>query len=148
MFTIERCDFVDPRWIALRAELWPDLTLEQHQDDLAKLRVIDSRPLVGFLATENGRAIGFAEAALRRAGVNGCDTLNVAFLEGIWVQPAHRRRGIARALIQATEKWARKIGCTEFGSDALLENVEGHRMHVALGFQETERVVYFRKRLT
>ncbi len=57
---------------------------------------IDHRPLQAFLALEDGVAIGFAEAALRRAGVNGCDTLNVAFLEGIWVQPQHRRRGIAR----------------------------------------------------
>jgi len=147
MFTIERCDRVDPRWIALRAKLWPELTVEQHQEDLAKLRAIDSRPLVGFLAIENDQAIAFAEAALRRAGVNGCDTLNVAFLEGIWVHPEHRRRGIARELITAAEQWARRIGCTEFGSDALLENTEGHRMHAALGFEETERVVYFRKKL-
>jgi aminoglycoside 6'-N-acetyltransferase I len=148
MFTIERCDRVDPRWIALRAELWPDLTIEQHQDDLAKLRAIDSRPLVGFLAIEGAQTIGFAEAALRRAGVNGCDTLNVAFLEGIWVQPAHRRRGVGRALIEAAEKWARSVGCKEFGSDALLENTMGQTMHHALGFEETERVVYFRKKLT
>jgi aminoglycoside 6'-N-acetyltransferase I len=148
MFTIERLEFVDPRWIALRAELWPELTVEQHQDDLAKLRAIDSRPLVGFLALDDNKAVGFAEAALRRAGVNGCDTLNVAFLEGIWVQPHYRRRGIASALIAATEQWARKIGCTEFGSDALLHNTVSHSMHAALGFEETERVVYFRKRLT
>ena len=147
MFTIERLEFIDPRWISLRVELWPEMTVEQHQDELAKLRAIDSRPLVGFLAIEDGKAIGFAEAALRRAGVNGCDTLNVAFLEGIWVDPVHRRRGIARALIGAAETWARRIGCTEFGSDALLENTQGHIMHRALGFEETERIVYFRKKL-
>ena len=32
-------------------------------------------------------------------------------------------------------------------SDALLENAESHHMHAGLGFEETERVVYFRKEL-
>lgn len=32
-------------------------------------------------------------------------------------------------------------------SDALLENVSSHCMHRGLGFEETERVVYFRKDL-
>lgn len=31
--------------------------------------------------------------------------------------------------------------------DALIDNVASHRMHAAVGFQETERVVYFRKYL-
>jgi aminoglycoside 6'-N-acetyltransferase I len=37
------------------------------------------------------------------------------------------------------------MGCSEFASDTLLDNVESHKFHAALGFQETERVVYFRK---
>ena len=35
----------------------------------------------------------------------------------------------------------------EIASDAQLENVEGHAFHTAIGFEETERVVYFRRRL-
>ena len=31
--------------------------------------------------------------------------------------------------------------------DALIDNVDAHRVHRALGFVETERVVYFCKRL-
>jgi aminoglycoside 6'-N-acetyltransferase I len=33
-------------------------------------------------------------------------------------------------------------------SDALLENTDSHAMHRALGFEEAERVVYFRKLLS
>jgi aminoglycoside 6'-N-acetyltransferase I len=40
--------------------------------------------------------------------------------------------------------WGRAQGCSEFASDAELENVDSHAMHRALGFVETERVVYFR----
>ena len=47
----------------------------------------------------------------------------------------------------AVEAWAREKGCSELASDALLESAESHRMHAGLGFEETERVVYFRKEL-
>ncbi len=58
-----------------------------------------------------------------------------------------RRQGVARSLCKAVAAWGRAAGCREFGSDALLDNVEGHAFHIASGFEETERVVYFRKSL-
>jgi aminoglycoside 6'-N-acetyltransferase I len=90
---------------------------------------------------------GFAEAAIRRDYVNGCETSPVAFVEGIHVVPEHRRQGVAGALIAAVEQWARDQGLRELASDALIENSQSHAMHRALGFSETERVVYFRKAL-
>jgi aminoglycoside 6'-N-acetyltransferase I len=71
----------------------------------------------------------------------------VAFLEGIFVEPEHRNRGLARLLCRAVETWARRLRCSEFASDVLLENTASQGMHKALGFEETERVVYFRKPL-
>ena len=91
--------------------------------------------------------MGFAEATLRMDNVNGCATSPVAFLEGIYVERWARRQGVARALVGVVEQWGREMGCREFASDALLENVGSHSMHRGLGFQETERVVYFRKDL-
>jgi aminoglycoside 6'-N-acetyltransferase I len=41
----------------------------------------------------------------------------------------------------------RDQGCREFASDALLDNSGSLAAHAACGFEETERVVYFRKRL-
>jgi aminoglycoside 6'-N-acetyltransferase I len=79
--------------------------------------------------------------------VNGCDTSPVAFLEGIYVRPNWRRRGIARRLCEAVEDWAGAMGCLELASDALLENNASHQMHTELGFEETERVVFYRKPL-
>jgi aminoglycoside 6'-N-acetyltransferase I len=71
----------------------------------------------------------------------------VAFLEGIFVTPEARGQGVARALVGAVEDWAREQGCTEFASDAALENSVSHNMHRALGFAETQRVVFFKKML-
>jgi aminoglycoside 6'-N-acetyltransferase I len=45
------------------------------------------------------------------------------------------------------ENWAREGGFTELGSDCGLENLPSQDFHRALGFEETERVVYFRKEL-
>ena len=52
-----------------------------------------------------------------------------------------------RALIAAVEAWTREQGCTELASDALIDNAASHAAHAACGFEETERVVYFRKPL-
>lgn len=89
--------------------------------------------------------VGFAEASIRHDYVNGCDTSPVAFLEGIHVRPDHRHAGVARMLCRAVEEWSRSAGCTELASDADLQNEHGHAFHAAIGFEETERVVFFRK---
>ena len=84
---------------------------------------------------------------MRRDYVNGCATSPVGFLEGLYVDPARRRRGIARKLCRAVEDWAASLGCSEFASDVYLGNENSQRAHEALGFEETERVVYYRKQL-
>ena len=143
---IERCTRVDPRWVALRHELWPQSSRVAHGEELTEL-LAEQRPFAGFLAVSEGVATGFAEAAQRSDYVNGCDTRPVVFLEGIWVAPQYRRRGIARALIAAVEEWARELGCEELASDAAIDNSTSHAMHAAAGFEATERVVFFCKRV-
>lgn len=97
--------------------------------------------------SESNTALGFVEAAVRTDYVNGTQSAPVVFLEGLYVVPEARRRGVARALVGAVERWALDIGCREFASDALLENHVSHAVHRALGFEETERVVFFRRLL-
>jgi len=130
-------------WAALRQALWPGE--KGLADELPAMLATDG--LLNLIARDGGAAIGFAEAALRHDDVNGCETSPVVFLEGIYVSPAARRKGVARALVAAVADWALSLGVTEFASDALLENTDSHGMHAALGFAETERVVYFRKQI-
>lgn len=93
----------------------------------------------------DGAALGFVEASKRRDYVNGTDSSPVAFLEGIYVVPQFRHQGVARTLVGAVMNWARAQGCHELTSDSLLSHTDAHAAHMALGFEETERVVYFRK---
>lgn len=96
--------------------------------------------------TAEGSLVGFAEVDLRPY-VDGCRTSPVGYLEGWYVAPAFRRRGTGRALVRAAESWARSIGCAEFASDTGIANRVSQRAHRALGFEETERLVLFRRTL-
>jgi aminoglycoside 6'-N-acetyltransferase I len=136
-----------PAWGAMRLALWPDEVDVAAPAELA--HAIDAaRDAAAFLACDaGGVAIGFAEAALRHDYVNGTGSSPVGFLEGWYVTPDWRGHGVGRALVAAVERWSHERGCIELASDALLDNAQSHAAHAACGFEETERVVYFRKPL-
>jgi aminoglycoside 6'-N-acetyltransferase I len=131
-------------WIALRVQLWPEYPLEEHRSDAHEFLARGDRAVV-LVAKADGELVGFAEATLRVDYVNGSSSSPVTFLEGLYVAPRYRCQGVARALCGAIERWGSRNGCSEFASDALLDNELGRSVHAALGFRETERVVYFLK---
>jgi aminoglycoside 6'-N-acetyltransferase I len=92
----------------------------------------------------SGDVVGFAELSIR-SYAEDCVTDHVAYLEGWYVVPEARRRGVGSALVRAAEEWARSQGCTEFASDALIDNEVSAAAHRALGFQETVQIRCFRK---
>jgi aminoglycoside 6'-N-acetyltransferase I len=145
---IERCASVDQAgWLALREALWPDTPRPDHLAEMASF-LQDASRFAQFVAYDAaGEAVGFVEVSLRRDHVVGTRSSPVAYLEGIFVVPRHRRRGAAKDLLGAVARWAREQGCTELASDALLDNELSHAVHRALGFEETERAVFFRKDL-
>lgn len=144
---IKICDAADvAQWARLRASLWPSRSIQQHRQALAAKLDELGKGYVGFLAlSQTGDAVGFAEAALRHDHVNGCETSPVVFLEGIYVRPEDRRQGVAKRLCEAVEAWGVARGCSEFGSDALVRNIESHEFLTAMRFRERETVVFFRK---
>jgi len=135
-------------WLPLRHALWPDTSRAEHAAEAAAL--LRSKDCLSLLALVDNEPAGFAEAALRHGYVNGCEAAPgepVAFLEGLYVVPALRRRGIARALCERVADWARAQGVAELASDTSIDNHDSQAMHRALGFAETERVVFFRRAL-
>jgi aminoglycoside 6'-N-acetyltransferase I len=142
------CRTIDqPGWLALRQQLWPHCTREEHLSEMASF-LADRRRFAQFMEYDDaGAPVGFIEISLRTDYVNGADSSPVAFLEGIFVLPQARGSGVARRLVAEAEHWAKFMGCKELASDARLENTSSHAMHAALGFVETERVVFFKKAL-
>lgn len=134
-------------WLELRSALWPAGSMADHRADIERFLAGDRRePSEVLVAWDGETAVGLAELSIRNI-VDGCAPGRVGYLEGWYVVPAARRRGIGRMLVEAAERWARGQGCIEFGSDADIDNRASIAAHRALGFEETSRAVRFRKML-
>ena len=129
---------------SMRARLWPEGTRSLHLKELESQ--VRDRKFRAWVALKGREHLGFCEAYLRPYA-NGCDTMPIVFLEGIWVVPAWRGKGIGWSLLGAVEAWARSRGDSEMASDALLSNTLSRRRHRAWGFQALEKVECFSKRL-
>ena len=129
-------------WGRMRLALFPDLEPAFNEADMAALlRRPEQHVRLVFV---NDAAVGFVELALRNL-VDGCLSSPVGYLEGIWVAPEFRGRGLSTLLLESALEWAREQGCTEFASDSDLADVEAQAWHRANGFAETFRVVQFRR---
>ena len=130
-------------WLALRRALWPTCTAAESAQEIAG--ILRSHREGAFLALhESGTLVGFAELSTREY-VDGCHSSPVGYLEGIYVAPGYRNRGVGRALVAVGEAWAKSKGCAEMGSDTLLDNTESQAFHRSVGFREAERHVVFVK---
>jgi aminoglycoside 6'-N-acetyltransferase I len=143
------------QWLALRAALWPDENAAELAVEVARFFAEPSAQpgamleavLVAVDSDEPAaRLIGFAELS-RRPYADGCATSPVGYLEGWYVRPEQRGRGVGRALVAAAEAWARAQGCHELASDTELENTRSAAAHRALGFEEVTVLRCFRKAL-
>jgi aminoglycoside 6'-N-acetyltransferase I len=134
-----------PEWLRMRLALWPDGSEADWQHEIADILADPHQPV--FVAERpDGTLGGFLEVSLRKYA-DGCDSSPVGYLEGWYVDADLRRTGVGAALVQAAENWARAQGCTEMGSDTEIENRVSFRAHLALGYEEAERLIHFCKAL-
>ena len=133
----------------MRARLWPDADpAELAREARAFFDCVQAATVqVVFVAAEDGAApVGFIELAVR-AFSDGCVSSPVPHIEGWYVEPPARGRGIGRRLIEAAEAWSRAHGFSELASDTDVDNTASLRAHEACGFAEVERLIKFRKPL-
>lgn len=143
--SIRRAAPADLKQLArMRRRLVPDEDGEALDRELPAMLADESYAV--FVAEEQSALSGFVEVGIRSYAEGGPDG-PAAYIEGIWVEPEWRRRGIAGALLAAAEDWARGRGLDWLGSDALIDNAPSHAWHEAAGFAEVERLVVFGKRL-
>lgn len=133
--------------VVLRNALWPDEE-SSHRDELNKHFTGEHSHIdqVLLYETDAGEPVGFVELRVRNYA-EGSEEHAVPFLEGWYVSPDHRRQGVGRALIKASEDWALARGFSELASNALLENTDSLAAHEAVGFKEMERTVNYLKDL-
>ena len=136
-------------WARMRSQLYSDPDI-QEIDDWFEAADSGGTTFVGIAVLVadrgDGSLAGFVEIG-SRPYAEGCATTPAAYLEGWYVDPDVRRRGLGKRLIEAAEAWALSQGYAEIASDTVIENEISLGAHLALGYEEVERLICFRKRL-
>jgi aminoglycoside 6'-N-acetyltransferase I len=131
-------------WLRMRSALWPDCPLADHLSEMPEQLNDPARYGVFVVARDSGQLGGFLEASLR-AYADGCRTSPVGYIEGWYIDADLRQQGWGGELVTAAEQWAAALGCTEMASDCELDNDVSWRAHLALGYEEVNRAIQFRK---
>ena len=135
-----------PEWLRMRQTLWPDHTAEEFTMQSEEILNDPMQP-VFVVQRPDDKLGGFLEAGTRKYA-EGCETSPVGYIEGWYVDEDLRERGIGKALVEAAEEWARSQGLTEMASDTWLDNDVSIHAHLNMGYEETERLIHFAKKLT
>jgi ribosomal protein S18 acetylase RimI-like enzyme len=126
-------------------------------DDVLRLLAELGRPLVGddpdpqrqvfldhlafddaalLVVEDEGDVVGLASVWIRpRLGLIAPE----AWLAELYVDPAHRRRGAARSLLDACVREARRRGCQRLVLESAAHRDDAHAFYEAYGFLHTAR---------
>ncbi|MCM1988226.1 aminoglycoside 6'-N-acetyltransferase [Oceanirhabdus seepicola] len=131
--------------VSMALDLWPEDTVDELKEEFTEL--LESEDDEVFLYQVKGENIGFIHVAIRRDYVEGSDSSPVGYVEGIYVKPNYRKKGIARELVKKGEQWALSKGCCQMGSDIEYDNTISYDFHKKIGFKEANRIICFIKEI-
>ncbi|MBQ8293446.1 MAG: GNAT family N-acetyltransferase [Bacilli bacterium] len=129
----------------LAVQMWNSHTVDELEREF--IEELNSETTVFFIKFVNSLPVGFAQCSLRNDYVEGTESSPVGYLEGIFVIEEYRKNGFAKELLCACEMWAKDMGCIEFASDCELDNMTSLIFHIKMGFDETNRIICFKKKL-
>ena len=143
---IRKAAIDDHRILAeMAVQMWNGHSVHELETDFAE--TLKDEQSAFFIKYANEIPVGFAQCGLRTDYVEGTESSPVGYLEGIFVKEEFRKNGYAKELLDACEMWAKEIGCSEFASDCELENTASFKFHMAMGFDEANRIICFKKKL-
>jgi len=103
-------------WRSLRNAHWPSGAEDHEREIAAFFAGTAAEPQAVFLAERKGEVVAVMELSIRidLASLVG---VKVGYVEGFYIVPRCRGKGLARLLLRAAQEWSRKQGCTAFASD-------------------------------
>jgi len=132
-------------WLRMRLLLWPDVESPELLVEMDRM-LADPMTPVFVIQRQGGGLAGFIETGTRKYA-DGCVTAPVGYIEGWFVDEDLRGQGWGHRLVRAAEDWARSQGLKEMASDTWLDNEVSIRAHLAMGYEEVERLIHFAKTL-
>ncbi|WP_262681208.1 aminoglycoside 6'-N-acetyltransferase [Paenibacillus sp. J5C2022] len=125
--------------------LWPENEFVSLRAEFLALLDSAQDKLLIYKAEEE--IVAFIHISIRVDYVEGATSSPTGFVEGIFVKPEHRRRGISKLLLAYGEVWLKERGCKEIGSDIAIDNQDSYHFHIHSGFTEASRIIAFIKGL-
>ncbi len=132
-------------WRAMREDLYDGVDEAFNEFEMGLILASSDRACL-LVRAPNDEAVGFIEVSLRNV-VDGCLGGPVGYVEGIYLVPSWRGLGLGPGMIEAVGEWFRSQGCRDMATDAELENTDAQEFWSDLGFEETWRIVQYRKSL-
>ena len=134
-----------PEWRRMRHELYGELSAQFHEAEMEL--IFSSKEATCFIGLrESGAAVAMLEVSLRNF-VDGCLGGPVGYIEGVYVTLGERKQGYAGELIEFATSWFRSKGCRDMAADAELANLIAQDFLTRAGFDETYRVVEYKRSL-
>ena len=127
-------------WAALRHALWPECPLETAREEAGA--ILASPDEGAWLLWDGDDAVGFSEAQV----YDGADG-PYAHVEGWYVDPAHRGKGLGQELIGALEQWCLHRAIQRLTSDTTKDYPLSPAAHSRAGFRVLHRFTIFLKEL-
>ena len=129
----------------MAVQMWDSHSIDELEKEF--LETLNDEKAAFFIKYANDLPVGFAQCGLRTDYVEGTESSPVGYLEGVFIEADYRKSGYAKELLLACQQWAKNMGCTEFASDCELDNAGSLKFHMAMGFDEVNRIICFKKRI-
>ena len=133
-------------WISMRRELGmpdEDLADDWKQRSIAYFRKrYDAGELCWFFACDDTTVVASAAAFLIDGYPSEITRRRVGYIAGVFVNPRHRRRGLARAVTQAAVDWLWERGCRAVRLHAAQN---ARPIYAAMGFEASNEMILDRR---
>ena len=125
----------------LAVKVYTGSIFEELRQELMEMIPTDKHKFLLYLI--NGEQVAFMHLSIRVDYVQGTKSSPTGYLEGVYVNPDYRKKGISTALFNEGKKWLLEKGCKQVGSDMEEGNQNSYLFHMSVGFKEAGRLVTF-----